>query len=68
MALIGFGVAIFYWFIEAAVYAMLPNDISFSQRLIGPHFNDLLSRFLVLSFFAIFGYHEQFTINQRKIA
>ncbi|MFC1877678.1 response regulator, partial [Thermodesulfobacteriota bacterium] len=68
MALIGFGVAIFYWFIEALVYAMLPNDISFSQRLIGPHFNDLLTRFLVLSFFAIFGSHAQFTINQRKTA
>ena len=68
MALIGFGVAIFYWFIEALVYTMLPNDISFSQRLIGPHFNDLLTRFLVLSFFAIFGSHAQFTINQRKIA
>ena len=68
MALIGFGVAIFYWFIEAFVYAMLPNDISFSQRLIGPHFNDLLTRFLVLSFFAIFGSHAQFTINQRKTA
>ena len=68
MALIGFGMAIFYWFIEALVYAMLPNDISFSQRLIGPHFNDLLTRFLVLSFFAIFGSHAQFTINQRKIA
>jgi two-component system sensor histidine kinase/response regulator len=68
MALIGFGVAIFYWFIEAVVYAMLPNDISFFQRLIGPQFNDLLGRFLVLSFFAIFGSHAQFTINQRKIA
>jgi len=68
MALIGFGVAIVYWFIEAAVYAMLPNDISFSQRLIGPQFNDLLTRFLVLAFFAIFGSHAQFTINQRKIA
>ena len=68
MALIGFGLAIFYWFIEALVYAMLPNDISFSQRLIGPHVNDLLTRFLVLSFFAIFGSHAQFTINQRKIA
>lgn len=68
MALIGFGVAIFYWFIEALVYAMLPNDISFSQRLVGPHVNDLLTRFLVLAFFAIFGSHAQFTINQRKIA
>ena len=68
MALIGFGVAIFYWFIEAFVYTMLPNDISFLQRLIGPHFNDLLTRLLVLSFFAIFGSHAQFTINQRKIA
>ncbi len=68
MALIGFGVAIVYWFIEASVYAMLPNDISFFQRLVGPHFNDLLTRFLVLAFFAIFGSHAQFTINQRKIA
>ena len=68
MALIGFGLAIFYWVIEAVVYTMLPNDISFFQRLIGPHYNDLLTRFLVLSFFAIFGSHAQFTINQRKIA
>jgi len=68
MALIGVGVAIVYWFIEAFVYAMLPNDITFLQRLVGPHFNDLLTRFLVLSFFAIFGSHAQFTINQRKSA
>jgi len=68
MALIGFGLAIFYWFVEAMVYALLPNDISFLQRLVGPQFNDLLTRFLVLSFFAIFGSHAQFTINQRKFA
>jgi two-component system sensor histidine kinase/response regulator len=68
MALIGFGLAIFYWVIEALVYTLLPNDISFFQRIIGPQFNDLLTRFLVLSFFAIFGSHAQFTINQRKIA
>ena len=40
MALIGFGVALFYWIIEALVYALLPNDVSFTQRLIGPQFND----------------------------
>jgi two-component system sensor histidine kinase/response regulator len=68
MALIGFGVALFYWIIEALVYALLPNDITFTQRLVGPQFNDLLTRFLALSFFAIFGSHAQFTINQRKIA
>jgi len=68
MALIGFGLAIFYWLFEALVYALLPNDISFLQRLVGPEFNDLLTRFLVLSFFAIFGSHAQFTINQRKVA
>ncbi|MGI9569408.1 MAG: PAS domain S-box protein, partial [Desulfobulbia bacterium] len=68
MALIGVGMAIAYWFLEAFVYAMLPNDISFLQRLVGPHYNDLLTRFLVLSFFAIFGSHAQFTINQRKTA
>ena len=54
MALIGFGLAIFYWVIEAVVYTMLPNDISFFQRLVGPQLNDLLTRLLVLSFFAIF--------------
>ena len=68
MALIGFGLAIFYWLFEALVFALLPNNINFLQRLIGPEFNDLLTRFLVLSFFAIFGSHAQFTINQRKIA
>ena len=44
------------------------NNISFLQRIVGPEFNDLLTRFLVLSFFAIFGSHAQFTINQRKVA
>ncbi len=68
MALIGSGLAVFYWLFEALVYALLPNNISFLQRLIGPEFNDLLTRFLVLSFFAIFGSHAQFTINQRKFA
>jgi len=68
MALIGFGLAIFYWLFEALVYALLPNNITFVQRLVGPEFNDLLTRFLVLSFFAIFGSHAQFTINQRKFA
>jgi len=68
MALIGFGLAIFYWLFEALVFGLLPNNISFLQRLIGPEFNDLLTRFLVLSFFAIFGSHAQFTINQRKVA
>jgi PAS domain S-box-containing protein len=68
MALIGLGLAIFYWLIEALVYALLPNNINFLQRIVGPEFNDLLTRFLVLSFFAIFGSHAQFTINQRKIA
>jgi PAS domain S-box-containing protein len=68
MALIGFGLAILYWLIEALVYVMLNNDVGFFQRVIGPDFNDLLSRLLVLSFFAIFGSHAQYTINQRRIA
>ena len=68
MGLIGFGLAVSYWFIEALVYALLPNDISFSQRLVGPEFNDLLTRLLVLSFFIIFSSHAQFTINKRNIA
>ena len=68
MGLIGFGMAVSYWFLEAFVYALLPNDISFTQRLVGPEFNDLLTRLLVLSFFIIFGSHAQFTINKRNIA
>ena len=68
MALIGFGMAISYWLIEALVYVMLNNDVSYLQRVTGPEFNDLLGRFLVLSFFAIFGSHAQFTINQRRAA
>jgi two-component system sensor histidine kinase/response regulator len=68
MALIGFGLAVLYWLLESLVYVMLHNDIGFFQRITGPDFNDLLTRLLVLSFFAIFGSHAQFTINQRKVA
>ena len=68
MALIGLGLALLYWLLESLVYAMLFSDVTFSQRIIGPEFNDLLTRLLVLCFFAIFGSHAQFTINQRRLA
>jgi PAS domain S-box-containing protein len=68
MALIGIGLAVLYWLIESLVYVMLHSDVGFSQRVTGPEFNDLLPRLLVLSFFAIFGSHAQFTINQRRTA
>ena len=68
MALFGFGLAVLYWILEALVSVMLAEDVSFVQRLYGPEFNDLLARLLVLSFFAIFGSHAQYTINQRRIA
>jgi len=68
MALFGFGLAVLYWILEALVYIMLAEGISFTQRLYGPEFNDLLVRILVLSFFAIFGSHAQYTINQRRVA
>ncbi|MEJ2095916.1 MAG: response regulator [Deltaproteobacteria bacterium] len=68
MALIGFSLALLYWLLESLVYAMLFSDVSFFQRVVGPEFNDLLTRLLVLCFFAIFGSHAQFTINQRRLA
>ena len=68
MALFGVGLAVLYWMLEALVYVMLADDVTFVQRLYGPGFNDLLIRILVLSFFAIFGSHAQYTINQRKVA
>ena len=68
MALFGFGLAVLYWMLEALVHVMLADDVSFVQRLYGPEFNDLLLRMLVMSFFAIFGSHAQYTINQRRVA
>ena len=68
MALFGVGLAILYWMLEALVHVMLADDVSLVQRLYGPGFNDLLVRMLVLSFFAIFGSHAQYTINQRRVA
>ena len=68
MALFGVGLAVLYWMLEALVHVMLADDVSFIQRLYGPTFNDLLVRMLVLSFFAIFGSHAQYTINQRRVA
>ena len=68
MALFGVGLAVLYWVLEALVHVMLADGVSFIQRLYGPAFDDLLVRMLVLSFFAIFGSHAQYTINQRKVA
>jgi len=68
MALFGVGLAVLYWMLEGLVHVMLADDVSFIQRLYGPTFNDLLVRMLVLSFFAIFGSHAQYTINQRRVA
>ncbi len=68
MALFGVGLAVLYWVLEALVHVMLAGGVSFWQRLYGPEFNDLFIRLLVLSFFAIFGSHAQYTINQRKAA
>jgi PAS domain S-box-containing protein len=68
MALFGVGLAVLYWILEALVHVMLADDVSFVERLYGPGVNDLLIRLLVLSFFAIFGSHAQYTINQRKVA
>ena len=68
MALFGVGLAVLYWVLEALVHIMLADGVSFVQRLYGPGFNDLLLRMLVLSFFAIFGSHAQYTINERKKA
>ena len=68
MALFGIGLAVLYWVLEALVHVMLADGVSFIQRLYGPAFDDLLVRMLVLSFFAIFGSHAQYTINQRKVA
>jgi two-component system sensor histidine kinase/response regulator len=68
MALFGVGLAVLYWVLEALVHIMLADDVSFVRRLYGPGFNDLLLRMLVLSFFAIFGSHAQYTINQRRVA
>ncbi|MCG6911908.1 MAG: response regulator [Deltaproteobacteria bacterium] len=68
MALFGLGLAVLYWMLEALVHVMLANDVSFTQRLYGPTVNDLLIRLLVLSFFAIFGSHAQYTINRRRAA
>ena len=67
MGLIGSGLAVSFWLIEAVIYALL-NDVNFFQRLVGPEFNDLLPRLLVLSFFLLFGSHAQYTINQRRMA
>jgi len=36
------------------------------DRLLGPNFNDLSTRIVVICLFLIFGSHAQFTINKRK--
>ena len=68
MALFGFGLAVLYWLLEALVYVLLSENAGFVERLTGPRFDDLFIRILVLCFFAIFGSHAQYTINQRRQA
>ena len=69
MVVTGFALAASYWFLESIVYILIDSsNISFLDRLVGPTFNDILPRLLVMCFFMIFGSHAQYTISQRKEA
>ena len=69
MVVTGFALAASYWFLESIVYILIDSsNVSFFDRLVGPTFNDILPRLLVMCFFMIFGSHAQYTISQRKEA
>jgi len=69
MVITGFTLAASYWVLDSIVYVLLESsNVTLLDRLVGPTFNDLLSRLLVMCFFMIFGSHAQYTITQRKEA
>jgi len=69
MVVTGFALAASYWVLESIVYVLLDStNVTLLDRLVGPTFNDLLSRLLVMCFFMIFGSHDPYPISQRKEA
>ena len=69
MVVTGFALAASYWILDSIVYVLLDSStVGFFDRLVGPTFDDILSRLLVMCFFMIFGSHAQYTISQRKEA
>ena len=68
MLFIGIGLAGIYWILEAVLYVMLVDDVSFFQRLVGFDYDSLLMRLFVLCFFMIFGSHAQHIISRRREA
>jgi len=66
MVLIGLGIGLAYWIIECFLYVFLSYQINFIDRLLGPSFNDLSTRIVVICLFLFFGSHAQYTINKRK--
>ena len=66
MVLIGFGIGAAYWIIECLLYVFLSYQTNFTDRLLGPTFDELSTRIIVICLFLIFGSHSQYTINKRK--
>jgi two-component system sensor histidine kinase/response regulator len=68
MVLTGIGFALFYTVFESILYIFLSYDGDFFQGLYGPDMSAIWSRIAVLCLFLIFGFHAQFTINQRSVS
>lgn len=68
MVLIGFGLAVVYWFCESFINFFLSNQTNFFRDLLGPDIHVIQTRLIVLCLFIIYGSHAQFTMNQRQAA
>jgi len=68
MVLIGFGLAVVYWFCESFINFFLSNQGNFFKDFFGPDIHVIQTRLIVLCLFVIYGSHAQYTMNQRQAA
>ncbi len=68
MVLIGIGLGLLYWLLEALLYLFASPDLHLLQKVLPFDLGGIGTRIIVLCLFIIYGSHAQFTINSRRSA
>lgn len=68
MVLIGIGLGLAFWIIEAAIHAYIFFHNSFITEIFTPDPHEVWMRLVVGCLFVLFGFYAQFIINQRNQA
>lgn len=66
MLFIGISLGAVYWIIDSFLYVISSYEPDFFSGLLGPDFDGISTRIIVLCLFVIFGSHVQYTFKQKK--